>query len=393
MAILILDDETHTREALRVQLTSLGHRTIVEARSPREALRLMAHYRSRIQMILADLNPEGTSRGASEAREFLTRIHEVPQAQLSPILQISSYREGALVVRGEPRLSKSFGARQLEKQMALAHAWQARRRATVLYQGEARADLADAIQAGGRWNRLWHLPSGQALGAAHEAGLRECGLVLLAPEARLDPQWIQQFKKSGLGAATPFVFLSRDPAHAFPVRTQCQFFVPSPTGAAWRPLLADLAHHIDQSWLTGLLAAQAKVALRRWHDGETATPALAERDLKRILRQDRLHAEAATLLGEITHDPALLRRAIALNPSHPRSHLKLLALLAARRAPAAELVADARVAADFCPGNVDVLIAAARACEAGGDARAAREIATRARPPQRELHPHRQAGT
>src|SRR4051812_38442803 len=54
MAILIVDDEASTREALRNLLDRLGHGTILEAKNGEDALRVLAASGSRVRMIVAD---------------------------------------------------------------------------------------------------------------------------------------------------------------------------------------------------------------------------------------------------------------------------------------------------------------------------------------------------
>ncbi|WP_425474623.1 response regulator, partial [Shewanella algae] len=54
MTILIVDDEDSTREALRMALSQIGQKTVVEARNGDEALKILDSEKNRIGMIISD---------------------------------------------------------------------------------------------------------------------------------------------------------------------------------------------------------------------------------------------------------------------------------------------------------------------------------------------------
>src|SRR4051812_32161749 len=85
MAVLIVDDEIGTREALRDLLTEIGQKIILEAKNGEEALKIADAEKSRIRMIVADWEMPYMD-GLTLAQNVSSR----PYLDLAPFLLITS---------------------------------------------------------------------------------------------------------------------------------------------------------------------------------------------------------------------------------------------------------------------------------------------------------------
>src|SRR3954468_15904519 len=85
MAILIVDDEPNTREALRTLLESMGRKPVLEAKDGQEGLKMLDAEKSRIEMIVADWEMPYMD-GLTLLKHVATR----PFADLAPFLLITS---------------------------------------------------------------------------------------------------------------------------------------------------------------------------------------------------------------------------------------------------------------------------------------------------------------
>jgi two-component system chemotaxis response regulator CheY len=369
MAILIVDDETNTRAALRHLLESFAGQPILEARDGEEGLRMLKASPARIDMIVADWEMPNL-----DGLELVREIGTVRELDLAPFLLITSdLPEGAIEEfrATNPRLDhyliKPFRAKALAAAMADAARSRAQARGTLLYVGDRLPEGLAAVlekrddkhKARSHWN------SCVCVGTATEAAARlgelgaSVGALLVSAEAcsRLDPSWLSSFKKTPLGTATPVVLLSRDPQGLRPLRTLAQLCVDLGRGDVehWRGLLSGLSRSLQGAWAL----ERATVALKAL--AQKGEHKAARKLFTDLFSHDELAAESHLVAGEVCEGLKDVedacrhyRRALELNPCLPRPYLRLLTL-EAERARLAE------TAVQFCPGNVEVLLAAARA--------------------------------
>ena len=370
MAILIVDDEASTREALRNLLDRLGHGPILEAKNGEEALRVLAASGARIHMIVADWEMP-----YMDGLELVKTIAKAPEYDLIPFLLITSDLPRARIEefhRENPRLDnhlfKPFRLKALAEAMSKAARHRASQRDVLVYLGaQLPAELSVAAkEPPGRshWRELIQVASPvefEALLVTH--GMR-VGALLVDPLAHgggtgrdaTDVGWLTSFKKTPAGTVTPVVCLGRNPLAIRAVRTQCQFFVDIPVEnrpVFWTELLGRLSNRLAAGWDIEILSTETKALLQK-NDFKAA-----RKNFTALFALDEYNTDVCLMAAEICEglgDVESARRhyvhATEINPCMPRPYIKLLGLSQDRSRLA-------ETAVQFCPNNLDVLMAAA----------------------------------
>jgi two-component system chemotaxis response regulator CheY len=389
MAILIVDDENQTRAALRELLEQMGHKTILEAKHGEEALKIAEREKTRLRLIVADWEMP-----VMDGITLLGRVAERPELDLAPFLLITSDLPKAELQalrkktsRLDNFLIKPFRLSALEAAVNEAQAQRAAARDVLVIYGAELASRAEALRAESTTSKSWRTivsvstPS-ELDGALAEHG-RRLGALAIQPDAPI-ATWLAAFVKTPLGVATPIVCASRNAQRIFPVRTYCQRFIdgdlggdPAGTLPPWIEALGELRHRATHA-LELELAFQELKASQQARQTEAA-----RKQAEAILKLDPASTEGHAILAELleaagsAQAPAEYTRAIALHPCQPKPHIKLLNLLAAPPQNAAAVREAAERAVQYCPQNQDVLLAAARAFEAVGDAASLQGTASR----------------
>jgi two-component system chemotaxis response regulator CheY len=389
MAILIVDDEASTRNALRDLLTQLGHKTVLEARNGEDALKVAEAEKNRIRLIVADWEMP-----YMDGITLLERIATIRELDLAPFLLITSDLPRSQLVELQARTSrldafliKPFRMSALAQAMSAAQAHRASlRRKLVAFcaSGSVPERLAAALQsteAARQWDPLITVRTLSELEQAVRSCAGALGAIVVipgvpgssAPGGEDASAWLAAFGRTPLGGATSVICASRDPAAIFPLRTLCQVFL-APEGD-WPGTLARVRRKQESSLDLELRFQELKGWL------QAKKPEDARRSCERILALDELSSEANSTLGDLLDEQGQKADAIArywaaleCNPCLPKPYIRLLDALAPSSPESARA---ARLAETHCPQNPDVLCAAARARRAAGDAADCQRLARR----------------
>lgn len=383
MAILIVDDESNTRTALRDLLTQMGHKTILEAKNGEEGLKIADAEKKRIEMIIADWEMP-----YMDGLTLAAKIAERQALDLAPFLLITSDLTKAKLVsysKEYPRLDsylvKPFRMSVLAKALQDAFAHRASTRDAILFFGKIggnrlAAQLQSAIdrQKNKHWRILVETSSQEMLSGFVERNPRELGAILIDPKKKIDTEWMSRFKKSPLGGMVPVVCLSREPAELLPLRTFCGFFVNGDANDEdCTQLLDQMRTRVTTSWEMELLFQEQKTAMQQ------KKYSVAEKIVKQMVALDESNAEVHTALGDI--EVALedfkkatihYRKSIEYNPCMPGPYIKLAELKKGLTEEDRLIVMEQ--AARYCPQNGDVLMSAAEAFRAAGNSNQARRF-------------------
>lgn len=393
MSILVVDDESNTREAIRNLLTHEGYGPVIEARNGEEALKVLTgSTAARVQMIIADWEMP-----YMDGITLLKQVATLPELDRAPFLLITSdlptQKLEALRVetpRLDAHLLKPFRIKSLTEAMALA----SRRRAEshnviIVYGKQWGGAIKKCLSMSERilWKNIVEVSSTVELDRAVQSHLRNLGLLLIeqAQASTLGAEWLASFNKSRLGSSVPVVSLGKDPGQIHVVRTDCQMFVaPEARDTYWIELLEGLSNQACVSWNFEKLTKAAK-ELFRAKDFKGAKSKILE-----ALKLDDLSAEAHTLAADIFDelDDAKLAqshylKATTINPCSPRSWMRLFDVLSKDQKAQPQLLSAADCASQYCPASPDVLLAAARVWRNTGDeqkAQAAAQVVLRAQP-------------
>jgi two-component system chemotaxis response regulator CheY len=392
MAILIVDDESQTREALRNLLTVLRYPVVLDAKNGEEALRVIEAESSRIRMILSDLEmPYMDGRTLSE------KIAEDSKFDLIPFLLITSDLTLAQLAKNQKSpsridrfLIKPFRITQLSKHMNEAFVHRKKMRNQLLYIGtEEPSGLIEVLESpvGGIWKKLCLVKTPSELESLlRSENLRriiKLGGLIIDPSAFNDStrgEWseiLHGFKKTPLGSTIPFACLSRNPREVFHFRTHAQYFCPKGTRFQdWQSLLLQMEARALSSWEIDLLLQE----VRQWNQKQDYTKAC--KIVEKILKLDPASVEAYSMLADLQEqlsNPSQVisahQQSIEINPTLPRPYLKLL--MNPQRFDQEVLIKIADDAILYCPHHLEVLIAASRCfIQAGLTAKAQRILQT-----------------
>ncbi len=383
MAILIVDDESQTREALRNLLTQLKYPVVLEAKNGEEALKMIQMEKSRVQMILSDLEMP-----YMDGCVFADRVAEDSELDRIPFLLITSdsglaqsAQERNKIQRIDQFLIKPFRISVLEKNMNLAFIQRAKTRNQLLAIGkEELQNLTPVLKSpvAGMWNELrvtsrmdeWE----STFTIPFSKSTAKIGGILIDPtpftesEKRRLGEILNVFKKTPLGALTPIVCLSRNPREVFYFRANSQFFCMKENLLEdWQALLMQMETRILSTWQMESLFQEAR------YFKQDKKYSKARKSGEKMLVLDPVNSEALRFMGDIleilSHPQEALvyyQRALEVNPTLPRPYLKIL------MDPEHTLEGDSllKIADDailFCPHQVEVLIASAKCFLHSGD--------------------------
>lgn len=368
MSILIVNDETHTRGALRNLLHAIGHQAIVEAKSKEEALKVIKLEKSRIRMIIVDAElSDGTGENLAQEIE---PIHDLV---LAPFILLSS--RSCSHSRVDYCLAKPFGKTGLIQGIRQAHKKRVSLRNQILYIGKNNPTVLESLLSSshtGFWKGFQQICTPLDLRKLLPTFPIHFGAVLLDPicftemeRAELHKS-LASFKKNRLGTTIPLTCLSRTPSESYHFRTLCQFFELQTTVQDWQSILWKSAtrnliqfemdldfrkvrHYISQ----GKISAAWKLtqSMLKLDPGNCQTYSLAG-DLEEL----RGHSQNAV---------SCYLQALALNPNLPRPYLKIFSQL--NRKKHELLIKKLESAVQFCPRNIAVLLASAKVYSDLGD--------------------------
>lgn len=350
MAILIVDDESSTRNALREMLVQQGHKVILEAKNGEEGLKALEASMNKIRMIIADWEMP-----YMDGLTLAGKVGENDQFDLIPFLLITSDLPKARLAElklENPRMDhavlKPFRLSTLATGIQEAQMNRARTRDTALFVGDA--EIPDALVA------VLQKSTGPLKKISKT--ISKPGAVFILPTPSLNLESMQSFRKTNLGSSIPWICLSRDPEHIFPVRTLCHTFYENL--AHCETMVASVNQNILHSWQIEILLVEIKLLVQQ----KNYVSALKILKKAETLNPD--NPEIFGLLGDVEeklNHPleacAEYERAALINPCSPRPYIKLFNLSQQLNFPRLSLVADAALL--YCPQNQDVLLSAAEA--------------------------------
>lgn len=367
MATLIVDDESNTRQALRLLLSKSGHKVILEARHGEEALKTLEQEKSRIRAIVADWEMPHM-----DGLTLLDRVSEKNYLDLAAYLLISSDLSQSDLEEKQkqhPRLDgwllKPFRAAPLNQAIAAAHVHRAAQRNVLgVVAGEdflAVAKLKDALNSRDHhWKKVLCVDTYEKL---EEAVKKEAvGALLIDPKtyAHFPQDALTGFRKTPIGGALTLGCMGQEPEEVFPLRSLGHFFGVAPTTAEqateW---LVKLSKKFLNAWEVERQSLQAKGFL------QAGEPKEAWACIDTLLKVDPYNSDIHALAAEIQMQQSELKRAaqslkeaLKQNPCSPRYYIKLFDLTA--QSSTQERIGFARNAVRFCPGNTDMLLACAQ---------------------------------
>jgi len=358
MAILIVDDEESIRETLRLVLTQLGHKTILEARNGEEALRLIDAEKTRIRLIISDWEMpylDGiTFADRLEEREalnfipFLLISSDLPDNKLSELKQLHPRIDHAIF--------KPFRAKMLEQALGIASANRMSKRDTLLWIGtNPPQQLVEALSSQQK-DAIY-----RSLSTDKSCKNFGCVLVASTPEPTKLCDW-SALRKSAIGTSAPWICIGRTPHAVAPFHGLCQVFVDPETLSTadqWVKLLEQAGLKLKNVWQTNALFTEAKTLIQ-----EKKCPAAREL-LQRILALDPFNSESHIALAEAWIEEKNPKKAVLhelealkLNPCLPKPYLRLLEILPSSDSSLRTEIA--RAATSYCPHHKELV---ARATE------------------------------
>lgn len=378
MAILIVDDESSTRSALRELMTQIGHKVILEAKNGVEALKMAETEKNRLRMIVADWEMP-----YMDGIQLLHRVAEMPELDQIPFLLITSDLSRTRLAELQEKtnrldafLIKPFRMTALSQAMTAAQAHRASiKRSIIVF--DANADSTPSFPTFEGWDAPLLTRTLPEFQQAIQAQSRHLGALIIQPPASPElAQWLTTFARTPMGSATPLICASREPEAIFPLRTLCQVFVAKTADQdLWAKLLQELRARMANSLTLELLFQELKTSQQKKDTAE------AQRICMLILATDAANSEANAILGDLleaqqkgTEAATHYFRALEANPCQPRPYIRLLE--SSTLDPKARLNA-ATQAALYCPQNQDILLSAARAFKEAGELEQARELVGR----------------
>lgn len=366
MALLIVDDETATRDALREMLISIGHKTILDAKNGEEALRFIESEKKRLTMIISDWEMPYMN-----GVQLLDAVSKRPDLELIPFVLITSdlpksklHQLRHKYERLDAHLIKPFQKNALARITSLAARRRQSHRATLIFCGtetpESQSLRAKLQNQPGRLGHRWiHVQNLEELKKSVETEGKTLGAILIQPDLYHQAgHWLTSFKKTQQGTVTLIGCLGTDPKDVTAsedLQTIAQFFSKSVV-SLWEAMEI----RREKSWEADLLFQQGRTALQ----GKEIKFAL--RAAERLVEMEPTNPEAWQLLADIEehmgNSPRALQhfqKAIEIHPFSPKSNIKFLDCLAKSASPT-EITATINQVLHRFPQNVDVLFAAAK---------------------------------
>ncbi len=374
MAILIADPNSKTRQTLRKMLTSLGHQTILEAKNSEEAFKLMQIQKSRIRLILSDLQmPQ------MDGLEFLKKVSESPSLNLAPFLLMTSglfdshfkkIKKNSERIDGF--LGKPFGQSRLAQSIQQASIHRAKCRYKILFFGEtvptAFAQALDKSQALKRFKIQSKIETIRSLeNFEHSrkiyfnfsgAWLIDVSSISAEDQVALRKE-VLKFKKTPLGTLTPIVCLHRNSQTLSLFRGLCErYWNPTQKTQDWIQLLNEIEAQKNSAWEIEFLFHYVKPSLQQknWEKAWKVVQSM----LTLSPAHPDVHTLAGDVLGSMNRFPKAVQHyeiAIELNPTHPRPYIQLFLL--AQKGDFLPRPEQIESATQYCPKNADVFFTAA----------------------------------
>lgn len=351
-------------------LESCGYKTILEARNGQEALKVLDQEKSKVRLIIADVEmPYMTGF------ELLAKVSERPILDGAGFLMITSDIADSRLAdirREHPRLDhwliKPFRSKTLSEAILTAHENRQKHKGRLL--GILSPEALSAARAAlseNRGNSHWEAIDGvmrlEEL-EAHFSGPegRRTGAILIEPPVyqSLGQDWLSPFKKTPLGTQTPVVCLGREPRVVSPLRLHAHLFRAFPSlSSDWSELFRDLSRRALNAWRMEQASALFKAALQKKDRPEIRKLAQEMLSLDPVSSEALLAcADAEENAGETAQALSHYLASLESNPCSPRAYLRLFELL-----PRGELERRREIAlqaSSYCPANIDVLLGAAR---------------------------------
>lgn len=359
MTILIVDDEDSTREALRMALSQIGQKTVVEARNGDEALKILDSEKNRIGMIISDWEMPFKS-----GVELADAVHQRPEFIHIPFLLITSDlttdRKEELRTqhqRIDHFLMKPFRSKVLNDAIGEACKHSAMRRDGLLFLGTLPPNYTIALDSA----KSKGLAFQKTASGFDFPGI--AGIIVDADLPDVDLNAASAFKKTPIGQMAPWVCLGRGPSQVQTFRSLCQVFVDKSsifTTENWFGLLEKIHKRLINGFQIDSLSLEIKplIQQKKFDALKKLVGQLVELD---PFTTDG-HIWAADIQVEQgSHAKALdhYRAAIEVNPALPRAYLGILEIDKRKEA----VVQAALEAEKYCPNSQDVLLAAASALE------------------------------
>jgi two-component system chemotaxis response regulator CheY len=365
MAVLIVDDETSTRNVLREFVEALGFGPIMEARNGKEAIQMLEQPKSKIELIISD-----REMPVKDGLELLAAVGGMPTHDRTPFLLVTSEEIEIPDPRLDGLLPKPFQLDTLRKALFNACARNSERRSSALCIGKRiLPDLKNAFQVlnSNRWRELIVCEPGEAFVKEIERYHKTLGAIFFECKSvtEADALMLSQFKKTPLGIGTQVICVMESFEDALPFRMGSdQFFLQGASRESWQTLLEQLA----KSRRTGLEQRLLQQDFKTKIQGKDFKSARSVAE--KLIQLDPRNADYAIWLSRALNaqrkkEEALqvLRDALELNPFSSQAYLGMLPLLADDRV---YLLTFAEKAARLCPNSVEVLAAAARAYRDAG---------------------------
>lgn len=355
MATLIVDDESDTRQALRLLLSQSGHKTILEAKHGAEALQVIDREGSRIRTIVADWEMPYL-----DGLELARRISVLPELELTAFLLISSDLSRSRLKRLRleiPRLDgyliKPFERQSLRDALDHSHACRASFRNQLGFLGNEHSPLGKTLSEllsqplkTLHWKSLQFFSEPPELLENHSA----LGAVLIDPHPFNEEMEsaLSRIKKYSWAPSLSWVCLGRKQQEVRLLKTQCQIFVDPPSElSGWLSLLETIGARQISNWQVELRIQEAKnlVQAQDWKAAKKVFQDILKIDPTRSEIYAEL-AEVEEALGEVSEAIENYRRSLQINPCRPKPYLQLLKVL---KSDKKTLVAILQDAVAFCP--------------------------------------------
>jgi CheY-like chemotaxis protein len=360
MQVLIVD-ESQSCKTLRSFLTELDYRLVVEASTADLALKILNEHRSRIRLVISELQLPGMG-----GLDLLKELRTKPWADFtgfvltsSDVSQFRRWQIRATVPRPGAHLAKPFRRSDFDRAINRAMSACQTIRDTILYVGDGGMAFY-RIQAALKeqethWSRVLYAGTLDEVRSHLENEGKRIAGVFIDPTVEIDEEDLGAFFRHEQGPLRVFVYLSHEAPRSSALRERAEiYFEPGASAIEWRKLLRSASVRVIHAWELEHRALRLKHANqeKRFHEG------LAH--AKQMLRVSRENSHTHTFLGECylklgksRQSRDHLVRALELNPCAPHPYLTLLS--APGLADEAEKRKLAERALHFCPKHPGIL--------------------------------------
>lgn len=324
MPLLLVDDEVTTRNSLRELISSMGYKTILDAKNGLEAQKFILSEKNRLEIIVSDW--EMPYMDGIQLLEWVSQnpeLNHIPFVLITSDLSKEKLRElGLKFSRLDGNLIKPFQKSALYKVMIEASEHRHARRSDLIYLGTSSAEASAPDYT------VTTVSTISQLQEAVHSKLATLGALIIEPAVYQGSEtWLSSFKKTAAGSLTLVGCPTKNPADlssSGDLRAVSQFFANSVA-----EVCAAMTARRKNSWEVNLLYQQAKSLLQE------KKYKLAQKKLEKIIELEPTNVESRTLLSEVLEHQNLLaealghlRHAIEQNPFSANAHIKLMTCLA-----------------------------------------------------------------